>query len=54
MVSNKQIQNSAWQPNLRKTPRGGKRMAMRMSTKFRVPSLGILAENFFAGKLREF
>ena len=46
MVSNKQIQNSAWQPNLRKTPRGGKRMAMRMSTQFNVPSLAIFADNF--------
>uniref|UniRef100_A0A0V0GUV4 Putative ovule protein n=1 Tax=Solanum chacoense TaxID=4108 RepID=A0A0V0GUV4_SOLCH len=30
-VSKTQIQNSTWQLNLRKTPRGGKMMARRMS-----------------------
>ena len=32
MVSKRQIQNSALQPNLRKTPRGGKIMAKMIST----------------------
>uniref|UniRef100_A0A2P2K9A5 Cold induced plasma membrane protein n=1 Tax=Rhizophora mucronata TaxID=61149 RepID=A0A2P2K9A5_RHIMU len=38
MVSSKQIQNSTLQPYLRKTPRGGKRMAKRISMQVAVPS----------------
>ncbi|KAG6553524.1 hypothetical protein Mapa_004436 [Marchantia paleacea] len=37
MVSRRQIQNSILQPNLRKTPRGGRMMAKMMSTNVMAP-----------------
>ena len=41
MKRNKENELGTWQPNLRKTPRGGKIMAKRISMQVAVPSSAI-------------
>ena len=51
MKRNKENELGTWQPNLRKTPRGGKIMAKRISMQVAVPSSAIfyVCSFFFGG-----